>query len=181
MNINASGIINKIKANADWTAAILSYYDRMGTDFGAWLDYAIRKDGLQFVVQDSFKSLDNIKHKLFHSDHLSSTMFKGALLARLLVEIGIVPPKYKKLTEKVMWGSGIAALTLPGSGPEAAGQPYRGDMGTHNASHYPRIPVDPYRQAGHNQLGRYTQVTHPVAGAPAIISRVKGVPRPGGR
>lgn len=125
LNINTGGIINKLKKNADWVAFLASVYARHGdlqwaldyyTDFGA--------HGALAQAQWSLSSMRNLTFKLFKSEQMYTGVFKISAIARLLAEFDIVPAKYKKLTEKLMWGSGLAAITLPGSGAPAL-QPKR--------------------------------------------------------
>jgi hypothetical protein len=92
--------------------------------------YVTDPNGLMFCTQDSFSALWKITHKLFRAEHESASIFKIALIGRLIAETGIIPSEYKKLTEKVMLGAGLAALTLPGSGSLPSGNRSGGSEGT---------------------------------------------------
>lgn len=115
MNISVGGIVGKLKKNADWAAFLITAYERY-PDVGRLIEHYSNipnwLNQIAMTVQD--KTL--LKWKLWNSPHLYTAAFKYSLLARLGIEVGIVPSKYKTLTEKIMKGAGFAALTLGGSG-----------------------------------------------------------------
>lgn len=119
MNINTNGIINKLKQNADWAAFLFSGYQRMNSDVGLLMTHFTSGDAVKEATR-SLTDLKLLKWKLWDCDHAYTGIFKMSLIARLLIEAGIVPPKWKKTTEKLMWGSGIAAVVLPGSSPPSS-------------------------------------------------------------
>lgn len=111
MNINTSGIVNKLSKHADILAFIASGYYRFDGDFGGIIKNYTSKDFLQNLKF----TLKNPKYSLWDSDHLYTMLFKGGVFAYLAAELGIIAPKYKAIAKKVMTGAGIAAMTLPGS------------------------------------------------------------------
>lgn len=118
MNLSVSGIKNKLMKNADWVAFLASIYTRFDGDLGFIQDYFLKPEHMWAQLTGTLTDWETIKWKLLKADHLATGLFKGSLLAYLLVEIGIIPKNYKKTVEKVMMGSGIAAIITPGSGPQ---------------------------------------------------------------
>lgn len=120
MNISAGGIISKLKKNADWASFLVTALERYPLD--RLVDHYTNfgEGGFLWQAAETLKDRQLLKYKLWDSPHLYTTAFKYSLIARLLAEIGIVPSKYKKLTEKIMKGAGAAALTLGGSGPPSS-------------------------------------------------------------
>jgi len=113
MNFNPSGILNKLKGNAELVTFLASAYKRFNGDIGAILHNYTSQDFLQnlgFSIQD----FNSIKYYLFESPHLYSTIFKTSFIVWIAGELGFLK-QYQTLAKKAMWGSGIAALTLPGS------------------------------------------------------------------
>lgn len=123
--------------NADWVAFLVAAYSRQGGIEPILSHYMAFPPNYGAIVeiQRTLEDLSLLQWKLLKSHHMYSGIFKMSLIARLLAEIGIVPSQYKKTTEKLMWGSGIAAITLPGSGPsnsrsrsKVGGDPYRQEL-----------------------------------------------------
>lgn len=111
MNINTSGIMKKLTDKADLIAFLASGYYRFDGDTGRFLRNYTSKDfmqNLKWAIKDP-------KFFLWDSDHLYTQLFKGGVYAWLAAEFGIIQPKYKAIAKKVMWGAGVAAMTLPGS------------------------------------------------------------------
>lgn len=123
MNISVGGIKNKIIAKADWAAFILGAWERYGdegglkrlfdhyTNFGkyGWLDQTLQTLG----------DPELLKYKLWDSPHGYTGMFKAGVFAYIATELGILDKKWKKPIEKLLKGSGAAAITLGGSGPNS--------------------------------------------------------------
>ena len=137
MNLNVSGVMNKVKKNADWLAFLLSAYQRFDGDIGQVVKHytsAKPLNVLQHVLSNPGMTL---KHRLWESEHGYTGLFKISLIAYLATEFGLLPNKYKGLAKKIMWGSGVAAVTLPGSyggeketsggGHSSGGDPMKGD------------------------------------------------------
>ena len=123
LNLNVGGIVNKLQKNATLIAFLASAYERY-PDLGRLFTHYtnIGQGGALWQAGQTITNMALLKYKLWDSPHLYTTAFKAALIARLLAEVGIVvPSKYKKLTEKIMWGAGAAAVTLGGSGPAPSG------------------------------------------------------------
>lgn len=130
MNINLGGITKTLMDKADWIAFLYSAYSRLGGDIGLMIDYYTGRKPYNALheLTKTISNLDLLKHKLWDSPHAYTGIFKLATYARIGAEFGIVPAKYKKLSEKVMWGSGLAAATLIGShgSPEPRSRGYGG-------------------------------------------------------
>ena len=121
MNFNVKGIQKKLMDKADWVAFLVSAWERYDGNIGGILGHYTSLDPEHGFLNELRRNLTNIgslKWSLWESPHLYTTIFKISTMARLAVEVGLIPPKYKKTLEKVMLGSGIAAITLAGSGPE---------------------------------------------------------------
>ena len=117
MNLNTSGIFKKIENNAEWITLAVTMWHRFAEEnigLGGMLEHQLGKGWALVELQRSFASFGALKWKLWESPHLFTSAFKAALMARLGVEFGVVPPKYKKLIEKIMLGAGITALTTMG-------------------------------------------------------------------
>jgi hypothetical protein len=113
MDINIGGITKKLEDNAEWLVLLASAYERLGSIDGIVQQYTT--SDVMTEVQRTLTRPALLKHKLLDAPHLYSGVFKISLLGRLLAEMDILPSKYKRLTEKLMLGSAIAAVTLPGS------------------------------------------------------------------
>ena len=121
MPFNLKGIQKKLMDKADWVAFLASTWERYDGNISGILGHYISLDPEHGFLNELRRNLTNIgslKWSLWESPHLYTTIFKISTMARLGVEVGLIPPKYKKTLEKAMLGSGIAAITLPGSGPE---------------------------------------------------------------
>jgi len=127
MNINASGLVNKAKAKADWIAFLASAYERFDGDVGRIFSHYTSASPLNNLNRVLKNPAQALKHRLWNSDHAYTGIFKLALIARGLVEVGILPSKYKTVSEKVMFGAGAAAVTLPASDLDS--QPLRSSGG----------------------------------------------------
>lgn len=108
---------------ADLIAFALSAYQRY-PDMGRLMEHYTNVDPSQYGALGqalaTFKDLKLLKFKLWDSPHLYTTLFKGGVFAYLAAEVGLIDKKYKKVAQKLMMGSGAAAITLGGSmGPES--------------------------------------------------------------
>ena len=134
LNLNVSGIVGKLQKNAEWLAFLAGAYERFGNLGGVVNQLNVLKGpqaGVILELQRCLADPNILKYKLLDSPHLYTTMFKGSIIAYLLAELGIIiPSKYKKLATKIAWGSGIAALTMPGSGPYQSSNSNRGSSGS---------------------------------------------------
>lgn len=115
MNLNLGGIERKLMDKADLVAFLASGYMRFDGDLGRLLHQYTSKDVINELMF-SLGSIEQIKWKLLDTGHAYSNIFKMALYGRIATEFGILT-KYKKTLDKVLLGSGLAALTLPGSSP----------------------------------------------------------------
>lgn len=131
--INVGGLIGKLEKNADYVAAALCVYDRFKGDVGQIFRHFTSKDFLD-ELQASITSLDQLKYKLLESPNLYTGVFKMSAIGYLLAEAGLINAKYKRLAQKLMWGSGLVALTTPGSGPNPP--TYSGSSGYPNSNTY---------------------------------------------
>lgn len=113
---NISGIINKLEDKADWVAALASIYSRFGGDLSQAFNW-YSQNALNDLLNVTLTNPAMIKYKLLDSSHAYTSLFKISLLGWFAGEFGVIPKRYQDLAIKVMKGSGIAALTLPGSGP----------------------------------------------------------------
>jgi hypothetical protein len=127
--LNLEGIFDKAKDHADKIAFALAAYERLGGIDGMANHFLAHPQNVLGEVTRTLTSLDLLKYKLLDSPHAYSGIFKISAIARILAEIGIVPAQYKGLTEKIMWGSGLAAITLPGSGPAPTHNYFSGNSG----------------------------------------------------
>jgi hypothetical protein len=120
-----NSIIGKAEDKADWIAGILGAWERFNGDIGRIIDHYTRLDPKgEGVATEVLRTLSNWKlltYKLLQSPHVYTTEFKVGLGLYLASEFGLIPAKHKKTAEKILWGSGLAALTLPGSGEEVWG------------------------------------------------------------
>lgn len=117
MNINTNGIISKLKSKADIVAFIIANYEQHG-GVGDVFNYYTQSN-MEFLKEAgrTFTIPGLLKHKLWDSPHLYTTLIKTGIFAYLGIEIGVLDKKWKKTIEKMMWGAGLAALTNYGSGP----------------------------------------------------------------
>lgn len=141
MNLNVGNIFKTAQAKADWIAALLSIHERFDGNWQTAFDHFTSKWALH-EVQVSFSSIDHLKWKLWNSPHLSTSLFRLGLMARIGVELGFLPSKYKKLTEKVMTGAGVAAITMPASmqamnAMKGSGPTPSGSKGSYGSGHSP--------------------------------------------
>ena len=136
MNLNVGGIMKKLEQNADWVAALISVYQRFDGNLDqVWQQYTSTR--VMNEIQNTLTHPWLIKHKLLESDHLYTGLFKAGIGAYIASELGIIPSKYKNIAKKIMWGSGVAAITLPGSGEShshgssggSGGNPFEGVYG----------------------------------------------------
>ena len=116
LNLNLKGIQKKLLNKADWLAFGASAYTRWDGDINSIIKHFTTSRVIE-AVTDSFSGLDRIRYRLLNSPHAYTQIFKMGIYAYIAAELGIVPSKYKKPIEKILWGSGIAALTLPASPP----------------------------------------------------------------
>ena len=124
--MNVSGTISGIKKKADWVALIVSAYSQADGDIQSIIDWYLSPRGALHAATYNLSHLGGfIQWNLLKAPTMQAGIFKGSLIARLLIELGlIIPSKYKALTEKLMKGSAIAALTLhasPGLGGKGGG------------------------------------------------------------
>jgi len=117
MNVNLGGIMKKLENNAHWISFLASGYMRFNGDIDALINQYLSGGVISELTRTLEYGPTFIKWKLFDTPHAYSGLFKASLYAWLAEEFGIVPSKYKGTIEKVMLGSGLAALTLPGSSP----------------------------------------------------------------
>ena len=113
--------------NAHWITFLLAGYERFQGDLGQLFDYYVKLKPYN-AMQETMKTLGNIellKYKLLHSPHAYTGLFKLGLMGWFGIQFGIIPSKYKKTVEKILMGSGFAAVTLIGSGPTENPTPYR--------------------------------------------------------
>lgn len=120
MNINTSGIISKLKNKADIVAFIVSNYEQHG-GVGKAFNYYTQSD-MEFLKEAgrTFTTPGLLKHKLWDSPHLYTTLIKTGIFAYLGIEIGVLDKKWKSTIEKMIKGAGLAALTNYGSGPSGS-------------------------------------------------------------
>ena len=99
---------------ADWITALLCAYQKFGGNLEQIFSHYTSTEVIREITD---LRPENISYKLWRSDNTYTQIFKMGIYGYILAEIGIIPPKYKKTINKVLMGSGIAAMTLPGSGP----------------------------------------------------------------
>jgi hypothetical protein len=135
--LNLEGIFDKAKDHADKIAFIVAAWERLGGIDGIANHYLANPQNVFGEVTRSITDLNLLKYKLLDSPHAYSGIFKISAIARILAELGIVPAQYKALTEKIMWGSGLAAISLPGSGPAPTHNYFSGNSGGGNTGENP--------------------------------------------
>jgi len=118
LNINLNNIQKKLMTHADKIAFLYAGYSRFDGDLGQLMHHYTSKDVIDELRNTLKGGLEGIKWKLFDTGHAYSEIFKISIGAYILAELGVVPPKYKKTIEKVLWGTGLAAITLQGSNPQ---------------------------------------------------------------
>lgn len=117
VNFNLNGIQKKLMDKADWIAFLAGAWERYNGDLSAMFKHYTTVNserGFLLELRRNLTNMDSLKWSLWDSPHLYTTIFKTTTIARLLVEVGLIPPKYKKVIEKAMLGSGLGAITLPG-------------------------------------------------------------------
>lgn len=127
MNLGIDGIFEKIKAfvekNPETVAFGVSAWERQGSVTSIISHYANFNSeasgnyGALGELQNTLMHTDLLKYKLLESPHLYSKIFKWSAIGYILGELGLLSPHYKELAKRIATGSGLAALTLPGSGP----------------------------------------------------------------
>ena len=120
MDINLGGITKKLEDNAPLVAFIASAYSRFDGDIDKLLGQFtsgnfLKEAQASLTWPNLLLAKLDLKKVSGYGGHLYGGLFKGGILAYVLAEIGIIPAKYKKLATDVMWGSGLAAVVLPGS------------------------------------------------------------------
>ena len=102
-------------------AFILANYEQH-SGLGGTFQYYTQKN-LEFLKEAgrTFSSEGLLKHKLWDSPHLYTSLIKAGVFAYLGVEVGVLDKKWKKTIEKVLVGAGLAALTNYGSGAGSSG------------------------------------------------------------
>lgn len=113
MDFKIDNIIGKVEDKADWAAFGIGVYERL-PDISALMKYFTSRQVLDELKKDT--NLQYLWNKLWNSDHLYSTMFKYSVIAYIAGELGILPARYKKIAEKVAWGSGLAGAVSWGHG-----------------------------------------------------------------
>lgn len=116
-----NNIIDKAQDKADWIAGLLSAWERFDGNIDQIISYYMKlnpKDpsGVGYQVMETLKDPSLLTYKLFRAPHMYSTAVKIGLGAYLAADFGLIAAKWKKTGEKIAWGAGIAAVTLPGSG-----------------------------------------------------------------
>lgn len=117
--VNLKGIQNILMKKADYVAFLASAYERLpdvGDIFNHYTSFGEDRGAL-YELRKNLTNMDSLRWSLWDSPHLYTTIFKTATIARVAIELGLIPPKYKKALEKAMLGSGLGAITLPGHAP----------------------------------------------------------------
>jgi len=119
LNINIGGIKNKLISKADWVTFLVSAYKRYDGDLERIFNHytSFGDTGVLAQVTHSLRNMQSLKYKLWDSPHGYTGLFRAGVYAYLATEFGLLDKKWKKTIEKVLIGSGAAALTLEGSGP----------------------------------------------------------------
>lgn len=112
LNLNMSNIMKKLEHNSHWLSFLASGVHRLGS-IGHVMGYYAQGEYMAQIQAILEQPHGGLEWRLWKSPHLYTKLFQAGLIARLAIEGGILPAKYKKLTENVMLGSGIAAMTLP--------------------------------------------------------------------
>lgn len=116
--MNIGGLKTKLINKADLIAFIASAYERY-PDINRLFEHYTNfgEGGFLWQAGATLSDIHLLRYKLWESSHLYTTLFKGGLIAYLATELGFIDKKWRKTLEKVLLGSGAAALTLGGSGP----------------------------------------------------------------
>lgn len=120
MNVNLGGIKNKLMNKAEYVAFLVSAYERFDGDLSTVSNHFLKGGAIREVTKN-IGDLDLLKHKLWDSEHGYTGIFKMGVYAYIAAELGLLDKKYKKTIEKVLWGSGLAAVVLPGHGGASSG------------------------------------------------------------